>query len=89
MAGSTGRFNVEEPKWEQIDGRTEEECFRDYTTELENWAFSMETAEWVLETDDGNRALLSGGKSPVVRKRNQMTVWTHLFKTFKTSPKGK
>eukprot|EP00961_Rhodomonas_salina_P005251 71341-Rhodomonas_salina.1 len=52
MANTARGFIVEEPKFEQLDGRTEEEAFKDYTTELENWAFLQEQSDWVVDTND-------------------------------------
>ena len=89
MAMAATKFSVEEPKFETSDGRKEEEFFKDYTTELENWAWSMERSDWVIIEDDATRAAECAGRTAAAKKKCQMIVFTHLFRTFKNSPKGK
>ncbi len=59
------------------------------TEELTNWASTMDASEWVLETNDHALEAASEGRNTATRKKNQTIVWAHLFKKFKTNPKGR
>ncbi len=75
------------------DRQTDEETFKDYTEELQSWAWTMEISEWVLTIHYAARAAACAvktvTKTAAQRKRNQMTVRAHLFKSFKNSLKGR